>query len=74
MRLAEVRRSRLLSLRELSAKAGLNIMTVNNIERGRTTPSLSTIRKLCEVLDVEPMEVDEFRDAIRGKELAPASS
>jgi transcriptional regulator with XRE-family HTH domain len=63
-----------MSLRELASKAGLNTMTVNNIELGRTTPNLSTIRKLCEALDVDPMEVNEFRDVIRGKELAPANT
>jgi transcriptional regulator with XRE-family HTH domain len=73
MKLVEVRRSRLMSLRELAGKAGVTTKTINDIELGRTTPALSTIRKLVEALDIDPMEVDEFREAIRGKELALAS-
>jgi DNA-binding XRE family transcriptional regulator len=73
MKLVEVRRSRLLSTRELSSKANVARKTINDIELGRVTPALFTIRKLCEALEVDPMEVDEFRDAIRGKEEALAS-
>lgn len=65
MKLVEVRHIRLMSLRELAGKAGLNLMTVSNIERGRTRPSLATIRKLSEALEVDPIEVDEFRRVIR---------
>jgi transcriptional regulator with XRE-family HTH domain len=71
MKLTEVRRSRLLSMRALAAKAGVSVRTINNIEMGYITPHLSTIGKLCEALDIDPMLVDEFRDSIRGRELAP---
>jgi transcriptional regulator with XRE-family HTH domain len=74
MKLVEVRRSRLLSMRELAAKSGVSLKTISDIELGRTNPALSTIRKLSDALGVDPMEVNEFRDAIRGKELAPANS
>jgi transcriptional regulator with XRE-family HTH domain len=73
MKLVEVRRSRLMSTRELSRQAGVSTKTISDIELGRTTPALFTIRKLVEALEIDPMEVDEFRDAIRGKELALAS-
>ena len=74
MKLVEARRTSLMSLRDLAIKAGLSVKTVNDIELGRTTPSLATIRKLCAALEVRPMEIDEFRDAIRGKELAPTTA
>jgi DNA-binding XRE family transcriptional regulator len=74
MRLVEVRRSRLMSTRELSKQAHVARKTINDIEQGRVTPALFTIRKLCDALNVDPMEVDEFRNAIRGKELALAST
>jgi transcriptional regulator with XRE-family HTH domain len=79
MKLVEVRRLRLLSLQQLSRKAGVSVKTINKIELGQTKPALSTIQKLCMALDVEPVEVDEFRDAIfraniSGKELALAST
>jgi transcriptional regulator with XRE-family HTH domain len=73
MKLAEVRRSRLLSMRALAVKSGVSVRTINNIEMGYIAPHLSTIGKLCAALNVDPMEVDEFRDVIRGKVLAPAN-
>jgi transcriptional regulator with XRE-family HTH domain len=74
MKLVEVRRSKLFSLRDLEQASGVTAKSINSIERGITTPTLATIRKLCGALGVEPMEVDEFRDAIRGKEVALASA
>jgi transcriptional regulator with XRE-family HTH domain len=65
MKLVAARRSRLMSLRELGSKARVTTKTINDIELGRTTPALSTIRKLSEALGIDPMEVDEFRDAIQ---------
>jgi transcriptional regulator with XRE-family HTH domain len=72
MRLVDARRERLLSIRALAEKADIATRTVNEIELGRTTPSLMTIRKISEALEVDPLEIDEFRRAIRGNKLAPA--
>jgi transcriptional regulator with XRE-family HTH domain len=72
MKLSEVRRSRLLSMRELGEQAGVAVTTVNNIEMGYITPHLSTIRKLARALEIDPQEVEEFEAAIRGKEIALA--
>jgi transcriptional regulator with XRE-family HTH domain len=74
MKLTAVRRSRLLSMQALATKAGVSIRTINNIEMGYIRPHLSTIQKLCDALNVDPMDVDEFRDAIQGKELAPITA
>jgi DNA-binding XRE family transcriptional regulator len=74
MKLVEVRRSRLMSTRELSRQAHVARKTIIDIEQGRVTPALFTIRKLSDALGVDPLEVDEFRDAIRGKELALANA
>jgi transcriptional regulator with XRE-family HTH domain len=73
MKLAAARRQKLWSIRELARRADLVTKTINDIELGRTKPSLGTIRKLSEALEVDPMEVDEFRDAIMGELVAPAS-
>lgn len=73
MRLAELRKTKLLTIRDLARESGVTAKTINTIELGHTTPTLSTIRKLCAVLGVEPLEVDEFREAIMGKEEALAS-
>jgi transcriptional regulator with XRE-family HTH domain len=73
MKLSEARRERLLSQRDLARRSGVATVTINRIERGLVSPALVTIRRLCEVLGVRAMEIDEFRDSIRGKELAPAT-
>jgi transcriptional regulator with XRE-family HTH domain len=73
MKLVEVRRTRLLSTRALERESGVSAKTINAIERGHTTPALATIKKLSEALGVDPLEVDEFREAIMGEETALAS-
>ncbi|HZA21709.1 MAG TPA: helix-turn-helix transcriptional regulator [Dehalococcoidia bacterium] len=72
MRLAVARRTRLLTLHELAQLAGVSPKTINSIERGKSTPALSTIRKLSASLGVDPMSIDEFRAALEEKEPAPA--
>jgi transcriptional regulator with XRE-family HTH domain len=64
--LRELRIRRLLSLRELAKRAGVAQRTIVEAEAGRQAPRPSTMRKLAEALDVDPMEVDEFRAAIEG--------
>ncbi len=62
--LREWRRERLLSLADLADKAGITEKTVGEIERGRARPQLRTMRKITEVLGVEPKDVAEFAAAI----------
>lgn len=64
MRLREIRIRKLYSIRGLAKAAGLSDSTVRTVENGQVRPSLSTIRKLSSLLDIDPMEVDEFREAI----------
>jgi transcriptional regulator with XRE-family HTH domain len=73
MRLAAARRLKYWSIRELAQRAGVSTGTINTIELGRTTPSLGTIKKLSETLEVDPLDIDEFRDAILGKAMALAN-
>ena len=76
MRLVELRADRLLSIRGLAQKAGVSQRTVHTVERGTTRPTLNTVRKLSAALEIDPREVDEFREAIEktvlGKVNAPA--
>jgi transcriptional regulator with XRE-family HTH domain len=76
MKLVEIRANRALSIRELARLAGVAPGTVYGIEHGEVIPTMSTVRKLAEVLGVTPSEVDEFQVAIdrtiRGKETALA--
>ena len=62
--LREVRIRRLLSLRELAKRANVAQRTIVEAEAGRQVPQPRTMRKLAEALDMDPMEVDEFRAAI----------
>ena len=56
-RLKELRRERVLSLRELEEKSGVSHNTVWRIEDGRQGAHPRTIRKLAEALGVEPSEL-----------------
>lgn len=72
--LREWRRERLFSLAELAERAGVTEKTVGDIERGHARPRLGTVRKLSDVLGVEPREVAEFGAAIRGADGGLAAS
>ena len=65
MRLRELRVRKLYSIRGLAKTAEVADKTVRTTEAGHSVPSLSTIRKLSRVLEVDPMDVDEFREAMR---------
>jgi transcriptional regulator with XRE-family HTH domain len=56
-RLRELRRERVLSLRELEEKSGVSYNTIWRIEDGRQGAHPRTIRKLAEALQVEPSEL-----------------
>jgi len=57
MKLRELRERRALSLRELSALAGVNYNSIWRIEAGRTGAKPRTVRRLAKALDVEPHEL-----------------
>ncbi len=61
-RLRELRRQKALSLRELGASVGLAYDTINKLENGHRPARLSTVRKLANALDVEPLELMANRD------------
>jgi transcriptional regulator with XRE-family HTH domain len=70
--LRELRRRNLFSIDALAKAAKVSTKTIVEIEHGRQTPQLATIKKISGALAVDPFEVMEFRDAIEGKELAAA--
>ncbi len=55
-RVKQARERRFMTQSELSVKAGIQIATISRIENNRqeSRPRLSTIRKLAEVLGVDP--------------------
>ncbi len=52
VRLRELRESRNISMRGLAAKSGLSANALSMIERGKTSPSVSTLYKLADALGV----------------------
>jgi transcriptional regulator with XRE-family HTH domain len=60
----------MLSQRDLAREAGVTQKTIVEVELGRIEPRLLTMRKLAAALGVEPLEVNEFRQAIEEKAAA----
>ncbi|WP_166397756.1 helix-turn-helix domain-containing protein [Rubrobacter marinus] len=56
-RLRELRRERVLSLRELEERSGVSYNTIWRIEDGRQGAHPRTVRKLGEALGVDPSEL-----------------
>jgi transcriptional regulator with XRE-family HTH domain len=56
-RLRELRREKVLSLRELEEKSGVSYNTIWRLEDGRQGAHPRTVRKLAEALGVEPSEL-----------------
>ena len=52
-RLRELREERSISMRGLAAKSGLSANALSMIERGKTSPSVSTLYKLSEAMGVD---------------------
>jgi transcriptional regulator with XRE-family HTH domain len=56
-RLKELRRERVLSLRELEKRSGVSYNTIWRIEDGRQGAHPRTIRKLADALGVDPAQL-----------------
>jgi transcriptional regulator with XRE-family HTH domain len=56
-RLRELRRQKVLSMRELEEMSGVSYNTIWRLENGITGAQPRTIRKIAEVLGVEPAEL-----------------
>ena len=65
-RLRELRRQKVLSMRELEEMSGVSYNTIWRIENGRTGAQPRTIRKIAEVLGVEPAELLKGEESTSG--------
>ena len=63
--LREWRAEKLLTIRDLASKANVANQTIVQIEHGRISPRIRTIRRLSSALGLDPAEISEFEDAIR---------
>lgn len=68
--LREWRLGQLLSIDDLAERAGVSNKTIVDIEHGRVTPKLRTMRRLTEALKVAPSDVSEFAAVIGGDKKA----
>jgi transcriptional regulator with XRE-family HTH domain len=53
VRLREWRERRKLSLRQLAERAGVHYVTIVSIEAGRMSPTVETLEKLANALDIQ---------------------
>jgi transcriptional regulator with XRE-family HTH domain len=67
--LKTIRQDRGIGVRRLSSGAPVAPRTIITTEKGESTPSLETIRKISRFLKVDPMEVAEFREALKDQGL-----
>lgn len=56
LRLAQLREKKGISARDMSLSMGQNPGYINNIENGKSMPSLSGIFYICEFLGIEPKD------------------
>jgi transcriptional regulator with XRE-family HTH domain len=63
--LKEVRQERGIGVRRLSRGAPVSPRTLITTEKGESTPTPETIRKISRFLGVDPMEVSEFKAALK---------
>ncbi len=66
-RLKELREMRAISMRQLATRSGLSANALSMIERGKTSPSVSTLYKLADALGIP---ITEFFGQISEKEYA----
>jgi transcriptional regulator with XRE-family HTH domain len=64
MRLSEARANKLLTVQALARVSGVSASNLYKIEAGQYLPSLNTVNRLAEILEVAPQDVEEFQAAI----------
>lgn len=57
--LLEIRRERGITLKQLEELTGIGKTTLNNIEKGKTSPTLYEIDRICKFLDITYKELFE---------------
>jgi transcriptional regulator with XRE-family HTH domain len=73
-RLAELRRQKGVSARDMSLSAGQNVNYVNHIENGKMFPSMQAFFSLCEYLNITPQDFFDAEDEQPAKLAALISS
>lgn len=63
LRLAQLREKKGVSARDMSLSIGQNPGYINNIESGKSMPSLSGIFYICEYLEITPCELFDLESS-----------
>ncbi|MFI8716048.1 helix-turn-helix transcriptional regulator [Brevibacillus brevis] len=62
LKLKDARIEKKLSQEKISRIINVSLKHYQNIEYGITTPTVTIALHICEVLDIDPREVDEWKD------------
>jgi transcriptional regulator with XRE-family HTH domain len=68
-RIKELRKAKGLSQEELSEKVGIDSKHLSRIEVGKSYPSIDTLERIANALNVEIKDLFEFMHQVRSKEL-----
>ncbi len=60
-RIQELRKSKKMTQEYLAEKIGIEPASLSNIERGKYYPTADNITKIIEILDIEPLELFNFK-------------
>lgn len=62
LQLKQAREHKKLSQEKLSRAINVSLKHYQNIEHGITMPTVNIALHICEVLDVDPRDIDEWKD------------
>lgn len=62
MKLVEARNNKGLTQEQVSRAINVSLKHYQNIEHGITAPTVNIALHICEVLGVDPRDIDEWRD------------
>ncbi|BBH22489.1 hypothetical protein Back11_38340 [Paenibacillus baekrokdamisoli] len=62
MKISEARKNKGISQEKLSRAINVSLKHFQNIEHGMTTPTVNIALHICEILEVDPREIDEWKD------------
>ncbi|MDO7906080.1 helix-turn-helix transcriptional regulator [Paenibacillus sp. JX-17] len=62
MKISAARNAKNLTQEKLSRAINVSLKHYQNIEHGLTMPTVNIALHICEILDVDPREIDEWKD------------
>ena len=62
MKLREARNHKGISQERLSRMINVSLKHYQNIEHGLSVPTVTIALHICEILDIDPREIDEWKD------------